>query len=201
MGEDKQQTFISEARREQIIEATIQTLDEIGYVKASLAQIAKRAGISTALISYHFTNKQDLMDHLLMNLLGQSNAFILEGVYQKICPKDQLTAFIRLSLEYQDAHPTHNVALVEILFNARTTDNIPYYKLGDDEDMLMDALQNILQKGKDSDVFEDFNVVAVANLIQGAIGEYMLNQTLTKQVDVVTYADELIRFIEKSLIS
>ena len=48
---DERQSFIAEARREQIIEATIATLDEIGYVNASLAQIAKRAGISTPLIS------------------------------------------------------------------------------------------------------------------------------------------------------
>ncbi|MEQ6854825.1 TetR family transcriptional regulator [Lysinibacillus capsici] len=49
-------TFIQEARKQQIIEATIATLDDIGYVKASLAQIAKRASISTALISYHFVD-------------------------------------------------------------------------------------------------------------------------------------------------
>jgi len=40
-------TFIQEARKQQIIEATITPLDDIGYVKASLAQIAKRASIST----------------------------------------------------------------------------------------------------------------------------------------------------------
>lgn len=47
MPSEGKQSFIAEARREQIIEAAINTLDEIGYVKASLAQIAKNAGIST----------------------------------------------------------------------------------------------------------------------------------------------------------
>jgi hypothetical protein len=60
--EETKQSFIAEARRAQIIEAAIRTLDEIGYVQASLAQIAKRAGISTALISYHFSDKDDLMN-------------------------------------------------------------------------------------------------------------------------------------------
>jgi len=32
------QSFIAEARREQIIEAAIKTLDEIGYVSACLSQ-------------------------------------------------------------------------------------------------------------------------------------------------------------------
>lgn len=33
-------TFIQEARKQQIIDATIRTLSDIGYVKSSLAQIA-----------------------------------------------------------------------------------------------------------------------------------------------------------------
>lgn len=61
-------SFIQEARKQQIIEATITTLDDIGYVKASLAQLAKRASISTALISYHFVNRQDLINQSLQAL-------------------------------------------------------------------------------------------------------------------------------------
>ncbi|MET4559339.1 AcrR family transcriptional regulator [Lysinibacillus parviboronicapiens] len=46
--------MIREARKQQIIEATIVTFDDIGYVKSSLAQIAKQASISTTLVSDHF---------------------------------------------------------------------------------------------------------------------------------------------------
>lgn len=74
----EKQTFIAEARRKQIMEAAIKTLDEIGFVKASLTQIAKRAGISTALISYHFKDKFDLMNHLLVKLMEDSISFILK---------------------------------------------------------------------------------------------------------------------------
>lgn len=200
MNMGKQQSFISEARRDQIIEATIRTLDEIGYVKASLAQIAKRAGISTALISYHFTDKQDLMNHLLMNLLERTNAYILGQVYRENGTQEKLAAFIQSSLEYQDAHPARNAALVEIIFNARTPDNTPYYKLGDDdENILLDELQKILLSGRNEGVFEDCNIDVVANMIQGAVGEYMFNQALSKKVDVKTYAAELIRIVNKAL--
>lgn len=202
MNLGKQQSFISEARRDQIIEATIQTLDEIGYVKASLAQIAKRAGISTALISYHFTDKQDLMNHLLMNLLERTNAYILGQVYRENGTQEKLAAFIQSSLEYQNAHPARNAALVEIIFNARTPDNTPYYKLGDDdENILLDELQKILLSGRNEGVFEDCNIDVVANMIQGAVGEYMFNQALSKKVDVKTYAAELIRIVNKALMA
>src|SRR5919106_2012851 len=98
--QQEKQSFIAEARRAQIVDAAIKTLDEIGYVQASLAQIAKRAGISTALISYHFSDKDDLMNHVLVNLLEKSTSYVLERVRQHATPPERLNAFIVASLAY-----------------------------------------------------------------------------------------------------
>lgn len=191
-NEKGKQSFIAEARREQIIEAAIQTLDEIGYVKTSLSQIAKRAGISTGLISYHFSDKNDLMNHLLMNLLESSTNYILEKVRKEDTPKKKLNTFIMASLAYQGIYHARNIALIEIIFNARTPDNIPYYKLADsdDKDPLMDELYQILRDGQEKGEFRAFHVDVMANMIQGAISEYMLS-AITKKVDLETYSDEL----------
>jgi TetR/AcrR family transcriptional regulator, transcriptional repressor of bet genes len=198
--EESKQSFIAEARRAQIIEAAIKTLDEIGYVQASLAQIAKRAGISTALISYHFTDKDDLMNHVLMNLLEKSTSYILERVCQYDTPREKLNAYIIASLAYQGTHPAHNSALIEIIFNARTPDKIPYYKLSDDEEEpLLSELQQILRDGQDKGVFGVFNVNVMSSLIQGAIGEYMLSTAVTKKVDLETYGNELVKIVYQAV--
>ncbi|UAT32817.1 TetR family transcriptional regulator (plasmid) [Bacillus badius] len=195
------QSFIAEARREQIIEAAIKTLDEIGYVKASLAQIAKRARISTALISYHFADKSDLMNHLLTNLLEGSTTYILKGVHQETTHHGKIKAFITASLAYQGTHPERNTALIEIIFNARTPDNIPYYKLSEDEDedLIMNELRIILHDGQAKGVFGEFNVDVMANMIQGAIGEYMFNADITKKIDWKTYSRELVSIVNQAL--
>ncbi|MFD1409579.1 TetR/AcrR family transcriptional regulator [Kroppenstedtia eburnea] len=195
------QSFIADVRREQIIEAAIKTLDEIGYVKASLAQIAKRAGISTALISYHFADKNDLMNHLLLNLLEGSTSYILERVNQESTPHKKLNAFITASLAYQDTHPARNTALIEIIFNARTPDNIPYYKLNDDGDgdPITDELRSILRNGQKNGDFGKFNVDVMTHVIQGAIGEYMFNTDITKKVDLETYSRELVNIVNQAL--
>ncbi|WP_332329980.1 TetR/AcrR family transcriptional regulator [Paenibacillus sp. 481] len=205
MNKDNQtegkQSFIAAARREQIIEAAINTLDDIGYVKASLAQIAKRAGISTALISYHFADKHDLMNHLLSKLVERSSSHILEKVHIERTPAEKLEAFIVASLAYQGTHHAHQTALIEIVFNGRTPDNVPYYKLGDDddEDTLLVALQQILRDGQEQGIFGAFHITVVANMIQGAIGEYMLNSSVTKTVDSETYSRELVNMIMKGV--
>jgi|SRR5688572_5987812 len=198
--EVEKQSFIAEARRAQIVDAAIKTLDEIGYVQASLAQIAKRAGISTALISYHFAHKDDLMNHVLLNLLERSTSYVLEKVRQHNTPQERLDAFILSSLAYQGTHPTHNAALLEIIFNARTPEKIPYYKLSDDEEEpLLQELQQILQDGQEKGVFGSFNVDVMSSVIQGAIGEYMLSTAVTKKVDLETYSNELIQIVRQAV--
>ncbi|MDN8849023.1 TetR/AcrR family transcriptional regulator, partial [Staphylococcus aureus] len=57
----------------------------------------------------------------------------------------QLTAYINASLDYQYTKPKNNIALIEIVFNARNSENIPYYLLDDDDnDLLKNLLRDIL---------------------------------------------------------
>jgi len=143
------------------------------------------------------------MNHLLMKLLERSTAYILERVQLKKTAQEKLVAFIEASLAYQYTHPAHNSALIEIVFNARTPDNIPYYKLSDDEeeDQLTHELQQILLEGQEKEEFEKFNVYVMASVIQGAIGEYMLsNSTITQKIDLETYKSELVKIVEKMIV-
>ncbi|WP_326953446.1 hypothetical protein [Aneurinibacillus migulanus] len=43
-----------------------------------------------------------------------------------------------------------------------------------------------------------FNVDVMANMIQGAIGEYMATTVITKKVDLETYSSELVDIIGKA---
>ena len=54
-------SFIETARRAQIIECAIDAIAELGFAQASLAQIAKRAGVSTGVILYYFAGKDELI--------------------------------------------------------------------------------------------------------------------------------------------
>jgi TetR/AcrR family fatty acid metabolism transcriptional regulator len=49
---DANRSFVSNARRAQIVEAAIETVADVGYAGASLSRIAVRLGISKGVISY-----------------------------------------------------------------------------------------------------------------------------------------------------
>ncbi|WP_246247677.1 TetR/AcrR family transcriptional regulator [Piscibacillus halophilus] len=134
-------------------------------------------------------------------MLEGSSTYILNKVHQETTPHGRLNAFITASLAYQDTHPERNTALIEIIFNARTPDNIPYYKLSDveDEDPIMNELRSILRDGQAKGVFGVFNIDVMANMIQGAIGEYMFNTDITKKFDWRTYSRELVNIVNQAL--
>lgn len=193
---EDRQSFIAEARREQIIKAAIEVLREIGYVNASLAKIAKQANVSTGLISYHFSGKEDLMNNTLMYLVEQEWSFIQQRVAQKQTATEKLITFIEASLAYQVLNRTNNIALIEIVFNARTADHVPYYLMDDDEDDLKNRLlQDILLQGQESKEFADLNLQMIATIIQGAISESLLS--FQNKSNLEEYSGELIKSMLK----
>ena len=56
-------------RRRQLINATLEAINEVGMHDATIAQIARRAGVSTGIISHYFKFKSP---HLFIdNQLGR----------------------------------------------------------------------------------------------------------------------------------
>ncbi|PTT60890.1 transcriptional regulator BetI [Pseudomonas sp. HMWF007] len=62
-------------RRQQLIEATLQAVDQVGMGDASIALIARLAGVSNGIISHYFQDKNGLIAatmRYLMNVLSEN---------------------------------------------------------------------------------------------------------------------------------
>ncbi|MGH0566264.1 TetR family transcriptional regulator [Bacillus cereus] len=190
-------SFIAEARREQIILACIDTLEEVGYNNLSLTKVAKKAKISTGLISYHFNDKLYLMNRTLQFLVDKQHEFISNRVLLAQSEINKLEAFIEAHLAYQETHYKNNIALIEIVFNARNEENVPYYRIEDDEDdALRTMLLDILKTGQQNGVFSNsFRIDTLASFILGAIEERMLKAN--SSISIENYSDELIKMVKK----
>lgn len=189
-------SFIAEARREQIILACIDTLEEVGYNNLSLTKVAKKAKISTGLISYHFNDKLYLMNRTLQFLVEKQHEFISNRVLLAQSEINKLETFIEAHLAYQETHYKNNIALIEIVFNARNEENIPYYRIEDEEDALRTMLLDILKTGQQNGVFSNsFRIDTLASFILGAIEERMLKAN--SSISIENYSDELIKMVKK----
>ncbi|MCV2863506.1 TetR family transcriptional regulator C-terminal domain-containing protein [Albidovulum sediminicola] len=62
------------ARRQQLIEATIETIAERGYARTTLTDVANRAGLSHGLVNFHFETKEKLLTETLVFLSEEYRA-------------------------------------------------------------------------------------------------------------------------------
>lgn len=195
---DSKQYLIADARKEQIINAAIDVLKASGYINTSLSKIAKQAGVSTGLLSYHFSGKDDLMVSTLAFLVQKEKMFIHQKVEEKQTYMDKLITFIEASLAYQVIHHGHTKALLEIVFNARTEDNTPYYLVETDvENELHVLLKDILYKGQELEEFDQFDVDVIGTIIRGAIAGSLNLPQYEIDSNLEAYSEKMIENILK----
>lgn len=109
-------TFTEAARRRQIVAAAIETIAELGYARASFAQIARRAGLSSpGLISYHFANKDDLISQVVAEVYATGGEVVHPNSADTTSAWLALRGYLEGSLTFYATHRTHLRALVQIL--------------------------------------------------------------------------------------
>jgi AcrR family transcriptional regulator len=108
-------TFVTEARRAQIVQAAIDTVAEVGYADASLARIAVRLGISKGVISYHFDGKDDLIAEIVTQVLQQARAYMQPRIEAQTTGPKMLRAYIESNLEFIRDNPNQLRAILEIV--------------------------------------------------------------------------------------
>jgi len=191
---ERTQSLISDIRKSQIAEASIAVINESGYSNASLANIAKKAGISTALISYYFPAKKDLMDFLLEELIKRKITYIIEWVKEADTSTEKLFAYIRADLSYEIDHPAEGVSMTELIFNARDKNGLPYYQLeSDDSDLLEEIIKIVQEEGG----FSNTDAKALSMMIKGSIREYAKDRQKAEEIDQKTYGNELISVVSR----
>lgn len=99
-------SFIEEARRQQILDVSLQLIARHGYDSTSLANIADAVGVSKGVISYHFDGKSDLGKQVLRHWMRQYNRYVTERLDRIASPRARLlelpSAAIDFAIERRD---------------------------------------------------------------------------------------------------
>ncbi len=119
-------TFVTSARRAQIVAAAIDTVADVGYANASLARIAVRLGISKGVISYHFAGKDDLIAEIISQVLQKARAYMQPRIEAQTTGPEMLRAYIESNLEFIRDNPNQLRAVVEIVRATFAGANSPF---------------------------------------------------------------------------
>lgn len=190
-------TFIEQARRKQIVEAAISVIAEVGPAKASFVRIAERAGVSPALISYHFKKRQELlvevvnhitsdMDHALTTTIGEPNSF-----------REAMSALVEGQVRYL----TRNRAEVIVLNRLLTTpdDDVLAQMARDQQAGALGELAEMIRDGQAEGEFRPFDpeVMAVTYLaaVMG-VAEMLIGDP---DLDTEAYGRELADLFDRAM--
>ncbi|MGH9319523.1 MAG: TetR/AcrR family transcriptional regulator [Vicinamibacteria bacterium] len=191
----KRPSFIEEARRQQIVEIAIETIANQGFSQASLAEIAKKAGISKGVISYHFDGKEDLVEEILRSLLRKPAEFVKERVARADTAAAKLRAYVEANFEFMKLHRVGYVALVD-LWGQRDSAGARDPLNADAYEPSRHYLAHILEEGLRTGEMREVPVMVTASLIQAAIDGVMLQWVLDERaIDLDVARDEVVGMV------
>ncbi|WP_342213280.1 TetR/AcrR family transcriptional regulator, partial [Nocardia wallacei] len=174
----------------------VEVISEFGYGNASLARIAKRAGISKGVISYHFDGKDDLMTQLVIQLYVSAAERIAPQVGAAQGARDQLLAYLSSNLEFIDANRRYVAALTDVVLNLRDGEGRPRFAMGDGEREIIRPLIDMLREGQRTGEFGDFDPVAMAKSIRDSIDGAAGRAIKESNFDMPAYSAHLCRLYD-----
>ncbi|MEW2452187.1 TetR family transcriptional regulator [Streptomyces parvulus] len=184
-------TFTQEARRAQIVEATIETLAAVGYTRTSFTAICRRANLSsTGLISYHFTGKPQLLWEVTRTIVEKEDTLRTVRVERETTHSGRLRAYIASHFDFMASHPTDARALTEIAGlvrerPARGLDDIARSALS------VERLVSLLEAGCRAGEFRIPDPQVLALAVQGALHNAVRHHELFTFADPERLAREL----------
>ena len=192
---DDSRSFVSSARRAQIVEAAIETLAEVGYANASLARIAARLGISKGVISYHFAGKDDLIAEIVSQVLQRAWAYIQPRIEARTTGPEMLRAYIESHFEFMRDNPKQLSAVVEIVRATIAGAKSPFTG---DRDGAVHMLAELLTRFQAAgDLRADFDPNAMAIAIRAVI-DAAPGRLADPAFDIDQYAREAVTSFDRA---
>ncbi|MDF0532307.1 TetR/AcrR family transcriptional regulator [Tsukamurella sp. 8F] len=204
MRSNESDTFTTRARRAQLVDAAIETIAELGYPRASLAQIAARAGVAKSAALYHFRNKDEIVLAVTMKVMTDAATAVVPAVAAAAPGPDRLAAYVRANVGFLVDQRAATVAMREIDTGYRSEDGRRFDQVIADgaaaepptgELALLDPVY-LLREGIELGAFRpDLDVEFTRDTVRGALDGAVANLTRGAGYDVVAFGEELIRVL------
>lgn len=181
------------SRREQIIGCAIDALCELGFAGASVGEIARRAGVSKGVITYHFPGKEALFIAVVTDLYTTAGARIAERIDAAANASKAIRGYLEANLDFIAEQPRRVRAAMEVMGNIHPSlDETP------PADPVTDHLGDLLRSGQESGEFGDFDARSVAIILRAAIDAAARSVVADPRFDFAAYRNQLIIVAERA---
>jgi TetR/AcrR family transcriptional regulator, fatty acid metabolism regulator protein len=189
-------TFTHSARQAQLVAHAIEALAEVGYQQTTVAEVARRAGVSKGVVTYHFPARDDLMWAVVADVFSS----ITEHVGVRLggaTSETFLAAYIGGWVDFFRTHSRDMTAIVEIWVNFRDSDGHPHLgvqTLGNEQALVEAALM----AGQADGTFCGFSPRVMAVTLKAALDGLLSQLGADPGLDLDAYGTELIALFERA---
>lgn len=177
-------------RKKQILTSATKIIGEKGFQNATIAEIAKEAGIGDATIYEYFKNKEDLLLAIPVettkDLIAQINDHMMgiKGAFNK------LRKFIWWWLNYVENNPGYGVVVLLELKTSKSYVSTDAYQAARN---FYQIILDIIKEGQEEETIKkEINPYLARSLCVGAMEHIIIRWLLKdKKYSLIQYADEL----------
>jgi TetR/AcrR family fatty acid metabolism transcriptional regulator len=191
-------TFADEARRKQIVECAIEVIAEEGFAQASLARIAQRAGMAKSVVLYHFANKGELVEQVLMAVSMASAELLPERMSAAGGARDKLRVAIETIAEFVDGNRTYALAGLETWNQTRSLPGRA--RLAEDPAAAgVEDIRLLLAEGQASGELGEFDPHVVAVMFRQAVDAITFEAAIDPTADLKAFAAQLAAMFDRMI--
>ncbi len=185
-------------RKKKIMTSATKIIGEKGFQNATIAEIAKEAGIGDATIYEYFKNKEDLLLAIPVettkDLIAELNEHMMgiKGAFNK------LRKFIWWWLNYVEKNPGYGVVVLLELKTSRTYVSTEAYQAARN---FYQIILDIIKEGQEEETIKkEMNSYLARSLCVGAMEHIIIRWLLKdRKYSLLQYADELADLLIDSL--
>jgi TetR/AcrR family fatty acid metabolism transcriptional regulator len=193
-------TFTQLKRRDQLVECAIDAIAELGFARVSVAEVARRAGVSKGVVTYHFAAKDDLIGAVIADVLASMREYLeprLLAADPMQFPERFIAAYVTAWAGYYRAHTREVLALVRIYNGFRDESGRPSPAFAARADDVA-TVGRVLSLGQDKGRLGTFNARVMAAVMKAAVDDLLTQFADDPELDLEAYAADLVALFERA---
>jgi TetR/AcrR family fatty acid metabolism transcriptional regulator len=166
----------------------------VGYLHASVGEVARRAGVSKGVVTYHFATKGDLINEVVAEIFTSIAAEIGPRL-EDVAPREFVSTYLQAWVDYFRTHRRYMFAIAEIWTNFRDESGRPVLGGAAIAPELAEV-ELVLAAGQATGHLRPFSTrvlaVSLKAALDGLLGQLAADPTL----DLEAYGAELIALFD-----
>jgi TetR/AcrR family transcriptional regulator, fatty acid metabolism regulator protein len=189
-------TFTQAARKAQLVDRAIDALAQVGYQQTTVAEVARRAGVSKGVVTYYFPARDDLLWAVVAAVFASIGEHVGSRL-EDVPPARFVTTYLGAWVDYYRTCRREMMAIAELWTSFRDASGCPHLDartLGQERALVEAALAAGQADGTLGEFSPRVMAVTLKAALDGLLGQLVLEPAL----DLDAYQDELVALFDRA---